>query len=306
MPAGIRDYAYGISALHTRRTAYTVVPLSPGRTVQRTIRRNQGSSAERGFGGGPQSRDRRGTAGKHQRCGAEEWIECWQVIDGAPPAGLRGVNAAGRGPDFSNVIPGYGTRGGTSFAPRRWSTCSVPRKTCASVSRVLEGKKTTPDTVPPSPEIAMNLTADLGKAVGNRNPYDRESLGHGDGFRGAAPRTRLPFRYPICRPESGRELEPANGPNFACCLGFFRCADGETRRKPSGHFCVRGELNADHPQSAAILGDIRSGRKDYPVAAADYEEAVKREPKRIELWPAARRHNQQLRGRNNSRTSYWP
>ncbi|MEX2264108.1 MAG: hypothetical protein WD696_19295 [Bryobacteraceae bacterium] len=78
------------------------------------------------------------------------------------------------------------------------------------------------------------------------------------------------------------ELEPLNGPYWSR-LGFYNWQSANTENA-EGPLLRGRELLADHPQSAAILGEIQSRRSDHLAALPHYEEAVEREPARADLW----------------------
>jgi tetratricopeptide (TPR) repeat protein len=110
------------------------------------------------------------------------------------------------------------------------------------------------------------------------NTYDLDSLKLAVGF---AERAR---DYPTVIRHAARvvEMEPENGTQWAM-LGsaHWQAGDGINAER-----CLlrAREFKADHPQSAAILGDIHIAAKDHAGAAEHYREAVRREPDRVPLW----------------------
>src|ERR1035438_4693412 len=110
------------------------------------------------------------------------------------------------------------------------------------------------------------------------NPYDLDSLKLAARF---AERAR-DHASVICHATRVVELEQDAGPYWAM-LGnaFWLSGDGANAER-----CLlrARDYKADHPQSAAILGDIHLAARDYAGAAGHYREAVRREPDRAELW----------------------
>jgi hypothetical protein len=110
------------------------------------------------------------------------------------------------------------------------------------------------------------------------NPYDLESLKLAAGFAERARDHASVIRHAT----RVVELEEANGPYWSMLgYAYWLSADGANAER-----CLlrAREFKADHPQSAAILGDIHLAAKDHAGAAVHYREAVRREPDRVELW----------------------
>jgi len=110
------------------------------------------------------------------------------------------------------------------------------------------------------------------------NPYDLDSLKLAAGF---AERAR-DYASVIRHATRVVELEESAGPYWAMLgYGYWGVGDGANAER-----CLlrAREYKADHPRSAAILGDIHLAAKDYAGAAGHYREAVQREPDRTELW----------------------
>jgi hypothetical protein len=110
------------------------------------------------------------------------------------------------------------------------------------------------------------------------NPYDLDSLKLAAGFAERAGDPAAVIRH------AARvvELEEANGPYWAMLgYAYWRAGDGANAER-----CLlrARQYQADHPQSAAILGDIHRAAQDHAGAAEHYREAVRREPDRVELW----------------------
>ena len=110
------------------------------------------------------------------------------------------------------------------------------------------------------------------------NPYDLDSLKLAAGFA-----ERVGDHASVIRHATRVvELEEANGPYWSMLgYGYWLSADGANAER-----CLlrAREYKADHPQSAAILGDIHFAAKDHAGAGEHYREAVRREPDRVELW----------------------
>jgi tetratricopeptide (TPR) repeat protein len=110
------------------------------------------------------------------------------------------------------------------------------------------------------------------------NPYDLESLKLATGFAERAGDHAAAIRY------ASRvvELDESAGPYWAT-LGnaYWLSGDGANAER-----CLlrARQCQADHPQSAAILGDIHLAARDFAGAGAHYAEAVRREPGRVPLW----------------------
>ncbi|HXB75082.1 MAG TPA: hypothetical protein VNY05_43015 [Candidatus Acidoferrales bacterium] len=110
------------------------------------------------------------------------------------------------------------------------------------------------------------------------NPYDLDSLKLAAGFAERAGDHASVVRHAV----RVVELEPADGPHWSMLgYAYWGAADGANAER-----CLlrAREYQADHPQSAAILGDIRLALKDHAGAAEHYREAVRREPDRVPLW----------------------
>jgi Flp pilus assembly protein TadD len=109
------------------------------------------------------------------------------------------------------------------------------------------------------------------------NPADRESLRMAVDFadRSGEPAQAASFAKRILN------LEPENGPYWSR-LAYFHWQAGDTEAAESGFLRAR-TLQADHPQSAAILAGIRAGKKDFSGAVEHYREALRREPERLDL-----------------------
>ncbi len=110
------------------------------------------------------------------------------------------------------------------------------------------------------------------------NPSDLDALRLAIDFSGRARDTASAVRY------GARivALEPENGAYWARLgIDYWQLGDADNAER-----CIlqARKKGVDPPQSAAILGDVRSGKKDYSTAAAHYREAVNREPARTELW----------------------
>ena len=110
------------------------------------------------------------------------------------------------------------------------------------------------------------------------NPYDLDSLKLAAGVAERAGDHASVIRH------AARvvELEAANGAYWAMVgYAYWRAGDGANAER-----CLlrARQCQADPPQSAAILGDIRLAALDYAGAGAHYAEAVRREPDRVPLW----------------------
>jgi tetratricopeptide (TPR) repeat protein len=110
------------------------------------------------------------------------------------------------------------------------------------------------------------------------NPYDLDSLKLAAGFADLARDHASVIRHAT----RVVELEEAAGPYWAMLgYAFWLSGDGANAER-----CLlrARQYKADHPQSAAILGDIHLAARDYAGAADHDREAVRREPDRAELW----------------------
>jgi tetratricopeptide (TPR) repeat protein len=110
------------------------------------------------------------------------------------------------------------------------------------------------------------------------NPYDLDSLKLAAGFAEHA----RDYASVIRHAAGVVEMEPANGTHWAMLgYAYWQAGDGVNAER-----CLlrAREFKADHPQSAAILGDIHLAAKDHAGAAEHYREAVRREPDRVPLW----------------------
>ncbi len=110
------------------------------------------------------------------------------------------------------------------------------------------------------------------------NPSDLETLKLAADFAERTSDIAAAVRY------GGRivQLEPENGLYWGRLgIGYWRIGDRDNAER-----CIirARKQGADPPQSAAILGDIRFGKKDYSGAVGHYREALNREPNRVELW----------------------
>jgi tetratricopeptide (TPR) repeat protein len=192
------------------------------------------------------------------------WSEA-KVPEGGPPAGFR-------------LAP---LQAGNRSFPWIWTRETKPLPSPAEFADFLNRRaalvRALAATGAPAAPALSEWNANLARVLA-LNPYDRESLGLAVDF---ADRTH---DYPSAVRYASRisEIEPENGANFAR-LGVFRWNAGDSQGAQQGLLRAR-ELHADHPQSAAILGDIHAAAKDYKAAVTEYSEAVKREPERVELW----------------------
>jgi tetratricopeptide (TPR) repeat protein len=283
VPAALRDYAYGIlvRTLAERRIRLSHYRLRDLTTPSDSPEANGAApawSAALAAVGGVVFDDAPATA---IAVSGAEWTEA-KVPDWAPIAGFRVATINVRTPDPipARVIPWVWTGERKPLPSLTEYSEFLERR--ASISKTLAGQS-------PLADLAAGLLADLAKLL-EVNPYDTESLSLATDF---ADRTH---DYPSAVRYAARiaEMHPADGPNLAR-LGFFRWQTGDV--EGAGHDLLRArELHADHPLSAAILGDIHSAGKDYAAAAAEYQDAVGRQPERVELWLKLA-DTQQMRGR---------
>ena len=192
--------------------------------------------------------------------GAEQpWFEV-RIPPWAPPEGFRALPLGFRiGAEDARQIPWL------------WSASAraLPEPPAYGEFLALRAKVSANPAVASADDLARLLAV---------NPYDLESLKLAAGFAERARDHASVIRHAT----RVVELEEANGPYWAMLgYAYWLSADGANAER-----CLlrAREFKADHPQSAAILGDIHLAAKDHAGAAEHYREAVRREPDRVELW----------------------
>src|SRR5450759_650232 len=198
-------------------------------------------------------------SGAEQPESGHPWFEV-KIPAWAPPEGFRALPLGFRiGAEDARQIPWL------------WSASAraLPEPTAYGEFLALRAKASANPPEASAEDLARLLAV---------NPYDLESLKLAAGFAERARDHASVIRHAT----RVVELEEANGPYWAMLgYAYWLSADGANAER-----CLlrARECKADHPQSAAILGDIHLAAKDHAGAAVHYREAVRREPDRVELW----------------------